>query len=86
MAPLLGLGLIFSILIALELHQIAKGHIGAFGTYYVAADALRYGRNPYSRIGVYPYVYPPLYAFLCQPLARLPRAPAAEIMLMMTAH
>ncbi|MDB5293563.1 MAG: hypothetical protein JWL69_4804 [Phycisphaerales bacterium] len=66
------------------LHRISKNDLGAFPTYYEAAKALRDGHDPYAQhIGAYSYVYPPLYAFLCRPLAGLPQSTAARVMLLM---
>ncbi|HWE97556.1 MAG TPA: glycosyltransferase family 87 protein [Tepidisphaeraceae bacterium] len=63
-------------------HRINKSDTGAFSTYWEAARDLRDGRDPYGRhVGAYSYVYPPLYALLCRPLATMPLIQAARIML-----
>lgn len=65
----------------MESHQISKGNFNAFATYYGAAQDLRAGQSPYSRItGAYRYVYPPFYAFALEPLSYLPRPSAARVM------
>lgn len=81
---LAGFVALFGLLVATENHQIGKGNVGAFGTYYAATVAMHEGRNPYGQTGSYPYVYPPLFAFLCQPLALLSRPAAARVMLAIT--
>lgn len=78
---LVGLLALFSAFAADELHQINKQNFGAFATYYSAATALREHRNPYERAHARPYVYPPHFAIVCEPLAALPIASAARIML-----
>ena len=81
-----GLAVLFGILAADGLHQITKGKVGAFNTYYDAAEALRDGRDPYAvHHGLYNYVYPPLYAFLWRPLLHLSRPAAARSMLVLNA-
>ena len=63
------------------MHQIKKGNVGGFNTYYETAEALREGRDPYvPRKGTYAYIYPPLFAWLCRPILILPRANAARVM------
>jgi hypothetical protein len=78
--------LLFALLAGLfldALHRISKNELGAFQTYYEAAKSLRDGRDPYvQRVGTYSYVYPPLYAFLCRPLACVPQRTAARVMLL----
>ncbi len=72
---------VFVGLFALESHQISKGNFNAFATYYGAAEDLRAGQSPYSRItGAYRYVYPPFYAFALEPMSFLPRPVAARVM------
>jgi hypothetical protein len=79
---LAGLLLLFVVLFTAGLHKVDKEKVSAFRTYYAAATAMREGQNPYDiHKGAYAYVYPPLYAFLCQPLARLSRSAAARVML-----
>jgi hypothetical protein len=74
--------LLFAVLFTQGFHKVEKEKVSAFRAYYAAAAAMREGRNPYDlHKGAYPYVYPPLYAFLCQPLARLSRSDAARVML-----
>ncbi|MDB5333197.1 MAG: hypothetical protein JWP03_4348 [Phycisphaerales bacterium] len=64
-------------------HRIDKNDTGAFSTYQEAARDLRDGRDPYAgHVGTYSYVYPPLYALLCRPLAALPLITAAHAMLL----
>jgi hypothetical protein len=80
LAPL-GLLVIFIGLGADGLHQIKKGNVGGFNTYYDTAEALRDGRDPYvPKKGTYAYIYPPLFAWLCRPILSLPRANAARWM------
>ena len=64
--PAIALGLMFVSLILLEMHQVSKDNLSAFNTYYSAGLRMRHGRNPYGPMGIYPYVYPPFYAFVCQ--------------------
>ena len=78
---LAGLLTLLSAFAADEVHQINKQNFGAFATYYVAATALREHCNPYERAHARPYVYPPHFAIICEPLAALPIASAARIML-----
>ena len=68
-------------------HQISpKGKLGAFETFYSAAEAIRKGANPYQLPAkVYAYIYPPLYAFLLQPLTCLSPPAAAHVMLAINA-
>lgn len=83
-SPLLafvGLMALTSAFAADGLHQINKHNFGAFATYYAAATALNEHRSPYERIHARPYVYPPHFAIVCEPLAALPIASAARIML-----
>lgn len=79
--PLVGMLALLSGFAADEVHQIHKQNFGAFATYYWAATALREHRNPYERAHARPYVYPPHFAIVCEPLAGLPIASAARIML-----
>lgn len=80
--PLAGLLLLFAVLFSQGLRKVDKGKVSAFRAYYSAAADLRAGQNPYDHHkGAYPYVYPPLYAFLCEPLAGLSRSVAATLML-----
>ncbi len=81
----LALVALFCGFVAGGLHQIKKGRFQAFDTYYAAAEALRIGGDPYQRIHTYPYVYPPFYAFACQPLTLLARPDAARVMLLINA-
>jgi hypothetical protein len=66
---------------ASEWHQISKQRMGAFATYYGAASALRQGHSPYGRLHGYPYVYPPFFAFVCQPLTLFSYDTATRTML-----
>lgn len=76
-----GLAALFFGLAAGEWHQISKHRVAAFATYYAAAESMRAGHSPYVRLHAYSYVYPPLFAYVCEPLTRLPIGVAARIML-----
>jgi hypothetical protein len=63
-------------------HHISKGDYGRFPTIYWAASALRAGKSPYDLPpNLDEYIYPPLYALLCQPLVHFPIRTAARILL-----
>ncbi len=64
-------------------YRIPQGHFGDFQHFYAAADAMSHGGDIYTvvapgekRAG---YIYPPLIAFLYQPLVPLGKAGAARV-------
>jgi hypothetical protein len=57
--------------------QISTG-LGDFATYHAAAVALREGGDPYTS-GTNAYIYPPLLAFLLQPLAGMEFSAACRV-------
>ena len=83
----IGLLVIFAVLVADVRHQIAKNELGGVKTYYPAAVAMAHGQSPYaySHAGGYPYVYPPLFAVMYEPLHRLPINSAARVSLVFDA-
>lgn len=60
------------------LGRVWTGGMGDFGHFYGAAHGMLRGENIYTA-GHERYIYPPLFAFLIQPLAMLPLATAANI-------
>jgi hypothetical protein len=85
-------GFSFSISIALFLLAIAApllvrdAKIGTedFGHFYRAADAMRHGQDIYAATNGH-YIYPPLLAFLLQPLSFLPENVAVVVWLVLSA-
>ncbi len=73
--------LLFAGLGADVFHQINKKNTGAFETYLFAAKAVQARSDPYAANYVtYYYVYPPFFAFVCQPLTHLSPNAAARVM------
>lgn len=62
--------------IAHAVTKAARGDVSDFQAYYVAATALCDHADPYA-FSEKPYIYPPLFATLCMPLASLPIEKAA---------
>ena len=66
-------------MISFAVHAVSKaarGDVSDFQAYYVAAKALCEHADPYV-FSEKPYIYPPLFATLCMPLASLPIGTAA---------
>jgi hypothetical protein len=82
--------LIFSLIVAIaaicaspiinDIHRIHRQDTGDFVHFYYAADAVRHHADPYAA-WTQGYIYPPLIAFLFQPLSFLGRDRAAGLML-----
>jgi hypothetical protein len=88
--PRISRWLIFAALVAIaaicvapivnDVGRIRKKETGDFVHFYYAADAVRHGTDPYAA-WTRGYIYPPLIAFLFQPLSYLGRDRAAAVML-----
>lgn len=63
-----------------DVGRIRGQNTGDFEHFYYAADAMRRGMDPYAA-HTRGYIYPPLIAFLFQPLSFLSRDQAAAVML-----
>jgi hypothetical protein len=72
---------LFASLCAADWRHLAGHDASAFQTYYQAAGEIREGRTPYGSLHAYPYIYPPLYAWACQPLTHLGFLSAERVML-----
>jgi alpha-1,2-mannosyltransferase len=82
-ASLIGLASVFGYLLVYVLFRLSHGHFGDFPTFYHAARAIVSGRDPYLAVEAnLAYVYPPLYATACVPLAALGKLAAARVMLL----
>jgi len=73
------------ILLYFLIHNLSRihrqNHLSDFSVFYAAADAMVHGRDIYPLAATSYYVYPPLIAFLYQPLARLTPHAAAGVSL-----
>jgi len=78
------LGLIFLTYVILDFRRISKGHFGDFRHFYYASRALPEGMDLY-RSGTQGYLYPPFIALFYVPVAGLPYAWAARVMLLINA-
>lgn len=67
-------------LAASDLKRIRTHETGDFVHFYLAADAVRHHADPYAA-GTRGYIYPPLLAFLYQPLTYLGQTRASAVML-----
>lgn len=77
-----GLCLLFGYYIGYDNIRLSHKHFGDFPTFYHAARAALDGRDMYKAYEAeLCYVYPPLYAVCCTPLAGLSKLAAARIML-----
>ena len=68
------------LMISFAAHAVSKasrGDVSDFQAYYVAAKALCEHADPYV-FSDKPYIYPPLFATLCMPLASMPIETAAK--------
>lgn len=83
-ACIVGLCLIFLTYVIIDLHRINKNHFGDFRHFYYAARAILDDADLYTS-GTHGYLYPPFVAFLYTPVARLPYAWAARVMLVVNA-
>jgi hypothetical protein len=63
-----------------DIKRIRHQNTGDFQHFFFAADAMRHETDPYAA-GTRGYIYPPLIAFLFQPLSFLGRNRAAVVML-----
>ena len=66
-----------------DVHRVASGDpekTGDFKHFFWAADAVRRGEDPYAA-GSRGYIYPPLIAFVAQPIAALGYGRAAAVLL-----
>ena len=63
-----------------DLHRLRTRTTGDFEHFFYAADAVRHGSDPYAA-WTRGYIYPPLIAFLGQPVAALGYDRAAAVML-----
>ncbi len=63
-----------------DVHRLRTRNTGDFEHFYYAADAVRHGLDPYAA-HTRGYIYPPLIAFLGQPVAALGYDRAAGVML-----
>lgn len=73
------ISIVSALMIAFTAHaasKAARGDISDFLAYYTAATALCEHTDPYL-FSEKPYIYPPLFATLCMPLASLPITTAA---------
>ena len=70
------IGILMLSFIAHAVSKAGRGDISDFKAYYVAATALCEHSDPYV-FAERPYIYPPLFATLCMPLAALPIESAA---------
>src|ERR1035437_8362856 len=77
-ALIAAIGMVFIWLAVYCVRKTGHGEVGDFGAYYVAAQALCRHGDPYL-FSVKPYIYPPLFATLCMPLASLPMTTAAAL-------
>jgi hypothetical protein len=68
------------VLLISDLRRIKSGRTGDFEHFFYAAAAVRNHADPYTA-WTQGYIYPPLIAFLFQPLAMLTRSHAAAVML-----
>lgn len=73
------IGLCVSVLVT-DVNRVRDRVTGDFEHFYYAAEAVRNGTDPYAS-GSRGYIYPPLIAFLFEPLAYLGRDRAAALML-----
>jgi hypothetical protein len=73
---------VFAGLSGAQWHHLASHDASAWSTYYDAALEIHQGRSPYGAIHAYPYIYPPLYAWACQPLTHLGFLAAERVMLL----
>jgi hypothetical protein len=76
----LAVALTCALLIPTDLHRLHTRDTGDFKHFFYAADAVRHGGDPYAA-GSSGYIYPPLLAFLAQPVAALGYDRAAAAML-----
>ncbi len=76
--------LLYAGLIILTLPRMMTGHTADFVHFYRAAAALAAGEDIYA-VSSRHYIYPPLMAFLFQPLSALPMPVAAGVWLIMNA-
>jgi len=67
-------------LLVTDVNRIRHQTTGDFEHFYYAADAMRHGANPYTA-HTRGYIYPPLIAFVFQPLSLLTYDRAAAMML-----
>jgi hypothetical protein len=74
------LGAICAALAGSDLKRIRTRETGDFVHFYLAADAVRHHADPYAA-GTRGYIYPPLLAFLYQPLTYLGQTRASAVML-----
>ncbi|MEI6515528.1 MAG: glycosyltransferase family 87 protein [bacterium] len=74
------MGIIFIWLAAYVSRKAAREQVSDFQAYYMAAKALCEHADPYV-FSEKPYIYPPLFATLCMPLATLPIGTAAVLYL-----
>src|ERR1700722_1267740 len=72
-------GVCASVLVT-DINRIRDQRTGDFQHFFYAADAVRHGTDPYAA-GSRGYIYPPLIAFVFQPLSWLGRDRAAAVML-----
>ena len=63
-----------------DVRRVGTGETGDLVHFYAAAAAVRAGGDPYAA-GTRGYIYPPLLAFVAQPLAALPMGRAAAVLL-----
>ncbi len=64
-----------------DIHRLGSPETtGDFRHFFYAADAVRHGEDPYAA-GTRGYIYPPLVAFVGQPIAALGYARASAVML-----
>ena len=85
-AAMIGLLAYFIALILDVHHLILKGDTGRYPAIYAASAALQSGRDPYlPHRGTDDYIYPPLYAFLCEPLTHFSLARASSYLLVINA-
>jgi hypothetical protein len=80
--PAVCLLILFASLCTAQWRHLAKHEASAFSTYYDAASEIKERRSPYGILNAYPYIYPPLYAWACQPLTDLTFVTAERIMLL----
>ncbi len=76
----LAVGGLCAALLPTDIHRLRTRQTGDFEHFFYAADAVRHGRDPYAA-WTRGYIYPPLVAFVGQPVAALGYDRAAAVML-----
>ncbi len=77
----IAIGVVCLVLVINDVHRVSGRNTGDFEHFYYAADAVAHRQDPYAA-WTQGYIYPPLIAFLFQPLTLLGRDRAAAVMLL----